>query len=56
MVTFVCSSLKNLLGAFFEDYSQFYLVHFHLTATDSKQESGNHSNGNMLIKGIRMRL
>ena len=54
MASFVCSNLKHLLWAFFEDNSWFYIVHFHVTFTDSKQESGNNSNENMSINGIRM--
>ena len=55
MVSFVCSSLKNLLGTLFEDYSSFYLARFHVTIIDSKQHSRNNTNGNMCTKGTRMR-
>ena len=54
MVNFVYSSLSNLLGAFFDDYSWFYLAHFDVTLTDWKQQSGSNSNGKMCIEGIRM--
>ena len=38
MVSFVYCSVKNLLGALFEDYSWFYFAHFHVALTDSKQQ------------------
>ena len=54
VVSCVCSSLNNLLGALFEDYSWFDNAHFHVTLSDSKQQSGSNSNGNMCIKGISL--